>query len=139
MKKLFEISIHAIPRVFVLALIIIASLSVMEPIKKLIILLLSGMVSGIYHGLFTLSLWRKRDKDKHKKRDNIPYETNTLWTHIFCGLVASICFYLLINKPDIGTDFDLGSIFLLIMSLVGYTGLLPRTLWFFSYSGKVDK
>jgi len=135
MGKTCEIAGHVIPRAGVLVLIYLALSGVQTSTRQLTYLLLSGALSGTYHGLFTLSLWRKDDKDKHKHRTNAPYEINTLWVHLVCGLVASACLYLLANKTDFRNSFSPIDIFFLIIALVGYAGLLPRTLWFFSYNG----
>lgn len=134
-----EIAKHTIIRFTVLALLCFALLSANASIRQLTLLLLSGVISGVYHGLYTLSLWRKDDKDKHKDRQNIPYEVNTLWLHILCGIIASICLYLIVSKTTLTQNFSIVDILLFIIVLVGYAGLLPRTMWFFSYSGKLDK
>lgn len=66
---------------------------------------------------------------------------NTLWVHLICSLTGAFSMYFLINDLS-SKQFNVnqfnGSHFVLFsVAILGYTGLLPMTLWFFANSGKV--
>lgn len=69
---------------------------------------------------------------------------NSIWVHVVCGLVGAAALYLLSNHiclldPRV-TIYRLGwpDLFLFLIAVLGYTGLLPRTLWFFASKGNLN-
>jgi len=104
---------------------------------RLILILLSGILSGVYYGCYNDIMWRPNPEEKLSKFPH--YRAHQMWIHIFCGLVGSIALYYLITL--IGFDnpgqalkkhgFNLFT--LSFVTVMGYVGLLPRFLWFTSY------
>jgi len=71
-------------------------------------------------------------------------KVNTLWVHLICSVAGAIALYLLLNRFNLlnlnsWTLKHLGfsDFVLFLVALLGYTGLLPMTLWFFANSGKL--
>lgn len=66
---------------------------------------------------------------------------NTLWVHLVCSLVGAFSMYFLINdlstKQFAVNEFKGTHLILFAIVILGYTGLLPMTLWFFANSGKM--
>ena len=99
-------------------------------------ILSSGFLLGVYYGLYNDAIWRPTGK----LYDSFPYRAHQLWIHIICGTVGSMAFYFLLGNIDIYNQAEtlkkLGAsdFFLFLIALLGYVGLLPRILWFFSYA-----
>jgi len=104
---------------------------------KLIFILLSGIVSGLYYGCYNDIIWRPNSEEK---LSNLPhYRAHQLWIHIFCGLLGSLALYYLITIIDANNlgqtleKYGFNIFIISFVSLMGYVGLLPRLLWFTSY------
>jgi len=69
---------------------------------------------------------------------------NSMWVHIVCGVAGAIAFYLLANNIFFNKHFfrlyklNISDLFFFIIALLGYMGLLPRTMWFFASKGSID-
>ncbi len=115
---------------------------------KLIVLILSGLISGVYYGLYNDFIWlspKINSKENFKSNPDFKelslYKGHQVWIHLVCGVVGSLALYLLLGKLNF-TSFPVNldglgikELVLLLIALLGYTGLLPRTLWFFSNRG----
>lgn len=68
---------------------------------------------------------------------------NTLWVHILCSTVGAVSLYMLFSHVDLSNPswsikrLQSSDLVLILIALLGYTGLLPMTLWFFANSGKI--
>ncbi|KKU55457.1 MAG: hypothetical protein UX78_C0020G0022 [Candidatus Amesbacteria bacterium GW2011_GWA2_47_11] len=63
---------------------------------RLILILLSGILSGVYYGCYNDIMWRPNPEEKLSKFPH--YRAHQMWIHIFCGLVGSIALYYLITR-----------------------------------------
>ena len=94
----------------------------------LIILLVIGGLSGLFHGFF----------NNHIYHDSYPFKNNfekihTIWIHVVCGLAGSTCLYLLlsrINEQKYQITLSVVDLGVLFIGILGIVGLLPMTLWF---------
>ncbi len=99
-------------------------------------LLASGIVLGAYYGWFNDIIWRP----KGQLSTSLPYRVHQVWIHIISGITGSVALYFLLGVIDINNPiltierFGWGVFTLLIVAILGYTGLLPRILWFFTYA-----
>lgn len=99
-------------------------------------LLASGAVLGTYYGLFNDMIWRPNGK----LEKSLPYRAHQVWVHIICGVTGSVASYLLLGTIDLNNralvveKLGWGEFMLFIIAILGYTGLLPRILWFFTYA-----
>ncbi len=106
-------------------------------------LLLSGLFSGFYYGYCDDILWGGGRKDNKAHNDPVKYNMHLLWVHVVSGLVGAISLYLLSTKIDLANPaitlqrLKIDDVILLIISLLGYVGLLPRTIWFIANTGKI--
>ena len=68
-----------------------------------------------------------------------PHRIHQMFNHIICGLLASICFYLLLSKINLDEplltikNLGFGDLALFIIALTGFAGILPRAIWYWSY------
>ncbi|HEV2339437.1 MAG TPA: hypothetical protein VGT05_01575 [Patescibacteria group bacterium] len=98
--------------------------------------LASGILLGAYYGWFNDLIW----KPNGKLEKSFSYRAHQIWIHIICGTVGSIALYFLLGIIDFShrsqTLGKLGLVefILFILAILGYTGLLPRILWFFTYA-----
>lgn len=129
MKSFFQI---VLPRLLAIVLIYYGLTSK----YSLYFLLASGIVLGAYYGWFNDMIWRPNGK----LEKSIPYRAHQVWIHIIAATAGSVAFYLLLGSIDltnpIETSDSLGwqHFILFIIAILGYTGLLPRILWFFTYA-----
>lgn len=99
-------------------------------------LLTSGVLLGAYYGWFNDLIWRPTGK----LENSMPYRAHQVWVHIICGIAGSVALYLLLGTIDLNNRIlvleKLGwsEFVLFIIAILGYTGLLPRILWFFTYA-----
>lgn len=102
-------------------------------------LLSSGIVLGMYYGWYNDMIWRPNGK----LEPSFPYRAHQLWIHIICGAVGSIAFYFLLGTLNINeqittlTRLGFREFVLFVIAILGYVGLLPRILWFFSYAQSI--
>ncbi|KKQ56739.1 MAG: hypothetical protein US75_C0003G0026 [Candidatus Woesebacteria bacterium GW2011_GWC1_38_13] len=105
-------------------------------IFRFILMLISGIMLGIYYGLYNDVIWRP----KGSLGESFPYRAHQLWIHIICGLIGSISLYFLLGAINIYNplktlkNFGFTEFTLFGIALLGYVGLLPRILWYFSYA-----
>lgn len=118
----------------VATLLIIASINYND--LELYCLLVSGVTIGLYYGLYNDIIWDKEEK----LASQVPYRAHQVWVHMIAGLVGSLALFFLINSLEntpinnVAKDISWGEIFLFILALLAYTGLLPRLIWYFSYA-----
>ncbi len=99
-------------------------------------LLTSGALLGAYYGWFNDIIWRPNGK----LESSLPYRAHQVWVHVICGIVGSLAFYLLVRTIDIRHPLQtveklgIGHLILFVIGVLGYTGLLPRILWFSTYA-----
>lgn len=111
---------------------------------RIILLLLSGILSGVYYGCYNDIIWRPVKEDALQ---NLPhYRAHQLWIHIFCGIVGSITLYfllLVISQNELMNVIQKNGVFVFVSSFIivmSYVGLLPRLLWYTSYGfGQLGK
>lgn len=103
---------------------------------KFYFLLFSGILLGVYYGLYNDIIWRPTGK----LENSFPYRAHQLWIHIICGTIGSISLYFLLGSLDFKCQsvtlqkLSVKEFVLFGIALLGYVGLLPRILWFFSYA-----
>lgn len=99
-------------------------------------LLASGVLLGAYYGWFNDLIWRPTGK----LENSMPYRAHQVWVHIICGIAGSVALYLLLGTIDLNSralvleKLGWSEFVLFIIAILGYTGLLPRILWFFTYA-----
>ncbi len=99
-------------------------------------LLASGAILGAYYGWFNDLIWRPTGQ----LYKSIPYRAHQVWIHIISGTVGSVALYLLLgvinlnNRSQTLQDLGFSAFMLFLIAILGYTGLLPRILWFFTYA-----
>lgn len=99
-------------------------------------LLSSGVLLGAYYGWFNDMIWRPNGK----LEKSLPYRAHQVWVHVICGITGSVALYLLLgvinlsNRTQTLENLGWGELMLFIIAILGYTGLLPRILWFFTYA-----
>ncbi len=135
-------------RVIVFLLMVIGFLQ-----SAFLLLLLASIISGSNYGFNNDSFWespyfpilgnRKVSHPNNQKYNKILYVSHQVWVHILCAIVGAIALYLLSLRFNsyIYWNYHLSwiDLVLLIVALLGYTGLLPRTLWFFASRGDIKK
>lgn len=145
---------YIIPKLVILILLFIGTIT--ENFQfRLTFLITAGILSGIYNGYYNDIQWRAQGKDDnknkekpedclHRKTIDAPYRIHQMFNHIICGLIAAICFYLLLSKINpyepLKTieHFSWGDLVLFVIALTGFVGILPRAIWYWSYSGKLN-
>ncbi len=129
-------------------------------VHSLLLLVVAGIITGTYYGLNNDRVWHFSYKtDFYAKNKNfeeiqkmyvIPSlnpvaKAHQIWIHVLCGLIAGVTLYILVEKFNLANVWftfkrlDLKDYILLLISTLGYTGLLPRTLWFFASRGDLNK
>lgn len=69
---------------------------------------------------------------------------NSIWVHVICGVTGAVTLYFLSSHIHFENPWrtlhklDWPDLFLFVIALLGYTGLLPRTLWFFASKGSLN-
>ena len=122
---------------FIVVILVIAG--VISKNYKLHFLLSSGLLLGTYYGLYNDIIWRP----KGELVTSFPYRAHQLWAHIICGVVASLSLYFLLGVIDVDNQsatlakLGLTEFMLFIITVMGYIGLLPRILWYFSYAQSI--
>ena len=117
-------------------LLLLAGIFLCNPFK-IIFLILSGVISGIYYGCYNDIIWRPKPVKNLSKLPH--YRAHQMWIHIFCGVVGAISLYYLstiLNKQNVVVLLEKHSFTILALSFItvmSYVGLLPRLLWFTSY------
>ena len=106
---------------------------------SLYLLLSSGVLLGLYYGFYNDIIWRQ----KGKLSNSFFYRTHQLWIHIICGVIASLSLFFLLGSIDFSNqdvtlaNLGLKEFILFLIVLIGYVGLLPRIIWFFSYAQSI--
>ena len=107
-------------------------------------LLFSGLLLGYYYGKFNDYIFHYPSFVKPVWINKYA-EINTWWVHTICSMSGSVALYFIILRV---TYFDChclpfvlntADLILLGIFILGYTGLLPMTLWFFANSGQALK
>lgn len=104
---------------------------------KFILILSSGVVSGLYYGCYNDIIWRPVSEDNLSKFPH--YRAHQMWIQIFCGLVGSVVLYYLLLLVDLNNPaeslerYGFNLIILCFVVIMAYGGLLARFLWFTSY------
>lgn len=128
-----EIIKQILPRLVALILIIVGIL--WKP-YELYFLLSAGILLGFYYGWFNDLIWRPNGK----LESSLPYRAHQIWIHIISGIVSSITFYLLLGSVNLSdrrltvSNLNFSDFVLFLITILGYTGLLPRILWFLTYA-----
>ena len=72
---------------------------------------------------------------------NVAAITNAIWVHIICSITGVLSLYILFdlhkNNSLQVSNLYLSDFILFIVGILGITGLLPMTLWFFANSSKI--
>lgn len=104
---------------------------------RLSLFIVSGFISGLYYGWCNDFVW---DTNTHPKKDP-NYRSHQIWVHAVCGIVGATALDLLLCNFNLyGNEIYkfTGTQFLLFMlALLGYTGLLARTLWSFANASEL--
>lgn len=103
-------------------------------------LLLSGLISGMYYAINDSENRIWIETSDQNTPCPIQHYVHIYWVHILSGMFASGFLFLLIEclQKDI-KDFFIIDISLTALVLLGYTGLLPRTLWALANRGNPFK
>lgn len=108
----------------------------------LFIFLIIGLITGLFYGWNDYRIYFYPHTNKFYKKGippvNLPAKINAIWIHLVCGFVGAIALYLISIK--LISDYPnkiVGALawqdfVVLLIGLLGITGLLPRTLWFFA-------
>jgi hypothetical protein len=116
-------------------------------VAKLVFLLGAGVIAGTYNGLFNDYLWREETRRKKNISEPypIPYIVHTVFNHIISGIVAGLSLYFLLNHfygielVKIAEEMRVSDFVFFLISITGYSGLLPRTFWYGSYGATLKK
>lgn len=118
--------------------LIILSFILQNNILRFIPVSLSGLIIGLYYGMYNHEIFH----NDTIKRDSLNeyVKTNQLWIHILCGLTGAATFYMLLPSLDFLHPENIKNLgvtqgILFLISILSYSGLLPRTLWF----GRIPK
>ena len=124
--------------------------------SSLLFFVFSGSITGIFFGLNNYRIFNYPHTDEFYKdyitkekygfeKEPPPVNTvariNEMWVHLVCGITGSIALFFLtagfnfqcLAKSIEQISFVDGVLFL--VALLGYTGLLPRTMWFLANKG----
>lgn len=124
---------------------------------RLLFLISAGLLSGFYNGYYNDVQWRPQSP-RHRnytegspesllpnKHIDVPYNVNKMFNHLVCGLVASFCLFLLLSKLNFTrplftiSQLTITDFFLFTISVTGFTGILPRAIWYWSYGPRLNK
>lgn len=100
------------------------------------LLLVSGIILGGYYGWYNDMIWRPNGK----LENSLPYRAHQVWIHIISGVTGSVALYLLLGAISLSDrsqtleQLNWSAFILFLIAILGYTGLLPRILWFFTYA-----
>lgn len=122
--------------------VLLGTLSLWTPLKllSLILFIISGIAHGIYYGSNNHQIFHANSEEPNKEG-----KVNDLWVHLICSIAGSIALYLLLNRINILDPLwplkhlKFADFIIFLVALLGYTGLLPMTLWFFANSGEALK
>lgn len=145
---------YVLPKLVVLILLTFGAVTE-KNLCKFIFLAMAGIISGIYNGYYNDIQWRAQsDEEEHKDKKlpedylnnkfiDAPYRVHQMFNHIVCGVIAAICFYLLLSKINLAEPLTTikkltwGDFILFIFVLTGFTGILPRAIWYWSYGPRI--
>jgi len=99
----------------------------------LVALVLMGLLSGIYHGLYNNNIYHNSLKSKVPESKNLHERVHIIWIHTVCGVVGSISLYLLFSKHLSNSSeagLNLTDLILALSGLIAFTGLGPMAIWF---------
>lgn len=144
---------YIVPKLLIFLFLLLGTL-LSNSNDRLFFLLLASLISGIYNGYYDDVQWRAQSPNKdhsnkllpeeclHTGPLDFPYRAHKMFLHIICGFVAAISLYLLSSGIDLDNplravnQLSFSSFGLFLIALTGYAGILPRAIWFWSYSGK---
>lgn len=143
----------------VVLILVLIGLNLRDYYLRMILFLLSGIVEGVYFGLSDYRIYHYPHTDDFYKNyfqylpqpnkelnikpkiilKNIPpfndaALVNILWVHVVCGIVGALSLFYGFRLLTYHR-FNLQLLFLSLIAVLGYTGLLPRTLWFLASKG----
>lgn len=131
-----KLSIELFFRFLIATLIIFGLLNSLN--CRIYFLIIAGFLSGTYYGWFNDDIWNAYEKELSKKAR---YRVHQLWVHIVCGLIGALALYAISTKVSHSyffvNKFNAIDLLLTLFSILGYTGLLPSLLWFFSRKGDI--
>ncbi len=104
---------------------------------KLLIFLFSGFSVGLFYGAHNEDVWPNNHAPKVYERIHF------YWTHFIGGITGGTAAYLLFMKNSVFFNDPLMlfcslnwiDLILLLFVLLGYSGYIPRTLWFMANKG----
>ncbi|HSX49181.1 MAG TPA: hypothetical protein VLE44_02900 [Candidatus Saccharimonadales bacterium] len=105
---------------------------------SLILFLISGWSVGLFYGLHNHEIWYVR------RKLNIYERTHNIWVHLIGGTLAAHAAYILSGELDFNnlnfnlSHFSWPELILFILLALGYSGYIPRTLWFLANKGGVN-
>lgn len=99
---------------------------------------ISGISTGVYYGLFNDRIFQYPKEKTYQYRNELA-QINSVWVHIVSGFTAGLAAYFL-NESFSKSEHNVSSLgwphlILFLVALGGYTGLLPRWIWFFASKG----
>lgn len=123
-------------RIVVAVLIILGVINAFS--IQLLLLVIAGVISGFYYGFNNDIIWDSKGKLK-PYLSHPGYRGQQVWVHLICGIVGSLALYLFLNRVCLWflnvNGLDWTDFILSIISVLGYTGLLARALWFYANRG----
>ena len=126
-------------------------------LSSLLFFMISGILTGLFYGWNNYRIFHYPHTDEFYKDyltkerhgftkippENIVAKLNTVWVHLACGVTGSITLYLLSTRISFvcptksieQLNWVDGVLF--VIAILGYIGLLPRTLWFGNLLGVI--
>lgn len=107
---------------------------------KLLIFLFSGIAVGLFYGAHNNDVWGGAKPARYE-------EIHNYWVHFIGGIAGGSAAYLLFIKSGfclndplmLFCSLDWIDFILLLIVLLGYSGYIPRTLWFIANKGGPSK
>jgi len=128
--------------------------------QSFVYFILAGILQGIFYGknnyrIFhyphTDKFYEKYNQESKKKTGfvvppvNPKAVLNSYWVHIISAVVGAVAIFFLSFTLDFAHPYwsikhlDIIDVVILLIAILGYTGLLPRLLWFFASSGGLSE
>lgn len=99
---------------------------------RLVFFLLAGISSGWFYGKHDHEVWPSAEQPT-------PYgKIHAIWVHMVGGISAGAAAFILFSKVNFN-KLELSDLILFLIMVLGYSGYIPRTLWFLANKGGLTK
>lgn len=100
--------------------------------SRLVFFLMAGIFSAWFYGKHDHEVWPNEQKPT-------PYgQIHAFWVHVLGGISAGAAAFILFDKVNIN-KLELSDLILFLILVLGYSGYIPRTLWFIANKGGLSK